>query len=71
MAPWCTIKRIVKKNEIRFKLMRSKLNSDVRDYFFDGVYDLAKNKNILFLTSDHTAFSLANLRKICQNNLST
>ena len=64
MAPWCTIKRIVKKDEIRFKLMRSKLNSDVRDYFFDGVYDLAKkNKNILFLTSDHTAFSLGKFEK--------
>ena len=44
--------------------MKNKLINDVRDYFFDGVYDLAKkNKNILFLTSDHTAFSLNKFAK--------
>ena len=48
MASWCTIKRIIKKNEIRFKLMVNKLNSDVRDYFFDGVYNLAKKIKIFY-----------------------
>lgn len=39
-------------------------NLDVRDCFFDGVYNLAKkNKDIIFLTSDHTAYSLKKFEK--------
>ena len=41
-----------------------KNNVDVRDCFFDGVYNLAKkNKDIIFLTSDHTAYSLQKFEK--------
>ena len=37
---------------------------DVRDSFFDSVYELAsKDKNIIFLASDHTAFSLIKFQK--------
>lgn len=37
---------------------------DVRDCFFDGVYNLTKkNKDIIFLTSDHTAYSLQKFEK--------
>ncbi len=39
-------------------------NIDMRDAFFDQVYDLAaQNKNILFLTADHGAFSLVRFKK--------
>ena len=68
MASWTTIERTIKKNKIGFKLMKNKLSNDVRDYFFDGVYDIAKkNKNVLFLTSDHTAFSLNKFAKDMPN----
>jgi len=41
---------------------------DVRDCFFDQVYNIAKkNKNVLFLTSDHTAFSLQKFEKNLPN----
>jgi len=37
---------------------------DMRDAFFDGVYEVAKgNSKVLFLTSDHTAFSLIKFQK--------
>tara|TARA_B100000686_G_C16693211_1_gene918925 strand:+ start:208 stop:1143 length:936 start_codon:yes stop_codon:yes gene_type:complete len=37
---------------------------DMRDAFFDGVYETAKNdKNVIFLTCDHSAFSLIKFEK--------
>ena len=40
-------------------MLKKNTYTDVRDGFFDSVYILAKkNKNVIFLTSDHTAFSL-------------
>ena len=48
MASWFTIKRRDKKIKIRSKLMKNKLINDVRDYFFDGVYDLAKKIRIFY-----------------------
>jgi transketolase len=37
---------------------------DMRDAFFDKIYDLAeKDKNVVFLAADHGAFSLVRLKK--------
>ena len=37
---------------------------DVRDAFFDSVYEIAKSdKDVIFLASDHTAFSLGKFQK--------
>ena len=37
---------------------------DMRDAFFDGVYDLAaRDPNLVFLTADHAAFSLERFKK--------
>ena len=37
---------------------------DMRDAFFDGVYEVAKDdRNVIFLTSDHSAFSLIKFQK--------
>jgi transketolase len=44
--------------------MKGDNNIDVRDCFFDSVYKLAKkNKKIIFLTSDHSAYSLKKFEK--------
>lgn len=41
---------------------------DVRDAFFDSVYEIAKNdKEVIFLASDHTAFSLGKFQKDLPN----
>src|SRR5262249_44645311 len=39
-------------------------DADMRDAFFDGVYDLAvQDPDLVFLTADHGAFSLERFRK--------
>ncbi len=39
------------------------MSNDIRDIFFDGLFDLAKNDpNIIFLAADQGAFSLNNFR---------
>ena len=57
---------MVFQQKICLKLQKESLRDsmDVRDCFFDKVYSIArKNKNVLFLTSDHTAFSLKKFEK--------
>ena len=49
-------------------MINKNTNIDVRDCFFDSIYNLAKkDKNILFLSSDHTAFSLQKFEKDLPN----
>ena len=49
--------------------MSKKILVDVRDAFFDGVFDFTKkNKNVFFITSDHTAYSLEKFKKKYSNS---